>query len=172
MRYIALLALCFCVSACGYKGIGGSYVGPLPEDAAVGHIAMDASNWLAEEHAPGHTKLFVLTPEKDAKNAFSTAFDSALREKGFTLLSASSSDGITLAYTLDSLKDDKGKDAAWYLQFRLSDGVAIARSYDADGMPEAGHSATQLERRLLQKATDKAGQKIDNAKAVVEEALQ
>lgn len=43
-----------------------------------------------------------------------------------------------MAYTLDELRDD----AAWYLQLRLSDGKALARVYDAAGLPEAGRSQT------------------------------
>ena len=66
-----------------------------------------------------------------------------------------------MAYTLDELRDD----AAWYLQLRLSDGKALARVYDAAGLPEAGRSQTEAvaPRPLLEKAANKAGAAYDKA---------
>ena len=63
--------------------------------------------------------------------------------------------------TLDELRDD----AAWYLQLRLSDGKALARVYDAAGLPEAGRSQTEAvaPRPLLEKAANKAGAAYDKA---------
>lgn len=155
-RHILLVMLALCLSACGYRGLGGSFVGSLPEKDGTAAIAEDAAQYLAHEYAPGHTTLFVLTPEKDAHNAFSAALDAALRVKGFTLTAESSGQAITLAYTLDVLKDEQGDESAWYLQLRLSDGRSVARSYAPDGAPEAGRSSTPLEPSLFRKASDKA----------------
>ena len=64
---------------------------------------------------------------------------------------------LVVAYTLDALVDD-GEKSAWYLQLRLSDGKAIARSYGANGQPEAGQSRTEQEfrRSFTSKVTTKA----------------
>ena len=95
-----------------------------------------------------------MTPEKDANNDFSAFLDAGLRVRGFTL--SSGGDAVTVGYTLDSLKDGKGNEVAWYLQLRLSDGRSIARSYRADGSPEAGRSAAPLEKTFLRRASEKA----------------
>ncbi|MBQ4568245.1 MAG: hypothetical protein IJA79_09005 [Desulfovibrio sp.] len=171
MKRILLFALAVCLSACGYKGVGGSFVGDLPKTDATSAIAEDAAAFLADQYAPGHTALYVLTPEKDALNAFSAAFDAALRSKGFTLASGPSN-ALSVAYTVDSLKDDKGDESAWYLQLRLSDGQAIARSYDASGLPEAGRTSTPLEKGLLHRASDKATEKASQAYDGMTEAVE
>lgn len=95
-----------------------------------------------------------LLQAKDAGNAFASAFENGLRAKGFTLASAESADVLVVAYTLDSL-DEKN---AWYLQLRLSDGKVFARSYTANGQPEAGQSRTEQEfrRSFSDKVTRKA----------------
>lgn len=165
MKRIALLLLCFCLSACGYRGLGGSFVGTLPDAAATQAIASDAIAFLSERYAPGHTTLFLLTPEKDANNAFSAQLEAGLRQRGFSVTAERASDAITVAYTLDSLKGDEGEDdAAWYLQLRLSDGQAYARAYTAAGSPEAGRSATTLSKgfgsSVYEKASDKVGETI------------
>ena len=172
MRIVPALLLCFMLAACGIKGLGGSFVGTLPEDDATVAIANDAAAFLAEEYAPGHTKVFVLTPEKDAQNAFHMAFDNAMREKGFTMLADKSGDALTVAYTLDCLKDDDGKkNAAWYLQIRLSDAQAFARSYTPSGLAEAGRSTTSLKIGKLSKFAETARDKSQALKGQVEGML-
>ncbi len=153
-RIILMMILAFSLAACAHKGVGGSFVGNLPQKEATSAIAEDAARYLAEEYAPGHTVLNVLTPEKDANNDFSAFLDAGLRVRGFTL--SSGGDAVTVGYTLDSLKDGKGNEVAWYLQLRLSDGRSIARSYRADGSPEAGRSAAPLEKTFLRRASEKA----------------
>lgn len=155
-RIILMMILAFSLAACAHKGVGGSFVGNLPQKDATSAIAEDAARYLAEEYAPGHTVLNVLTPEKDANNDFSAFLDAGLRVRGFTLSSGGSSDAVTVGYTLDSLKDAKGNDVAWYLHLRLSDGRSIARSYRADGSPEAGRSAAPLDKTFLRRASEKA----------------
>lgn len=140
-----LLSLCFVVlfaSGCAKPGLVGSWCGPLPEQNAVAAIANDAVDCLTVLYPPGHTSLHLL-PAKEATNDFATAFESGLRAKGFTLAAAESADVLVVAYTLDAL-DEK---SAWYLQLRLSDGKAFARSYTASGQPEAGQSRTEQEFR-------------------------
>jgi hypothetical protein len=124
---------------------------------------------LAELYPPGHTTLYLL-PAKKAENDFALAFEYSLRKKGFALSGEGSASALTVAYTLDCL-DEK---SAWYLQLRLSDGKVIARSYSAEGQPEAGLSRTTLEavRSGLQSLTDaaksKAGQDFSAAHSILE----
>lgn len=151
-----LLALCFVMlfaSGCAKPGLVGSWCGPLPEHSAVSAIAADAVACLSALYPPGHTSLHLL-PAKDAGNDFAAAFEKGLRAKGFTLAAADSADVLIVAYTLDAL-DEK---SAWYLQLRLSDGKAFARSYTASGQPEAGQSRTEQEfrRSVIDRATEKA----------------
>ncbi len=141
----ALLSLCFVVlfaSGCAKPGLVGSWCGPLPERGAVSAIAADAVVCLSELYPPGHTSLHLLQA-KDAANDFAAAFENGMRAKGFSLAAADSADILIVAYTLDML-DEK---SAWYLQLRLSDGKAFARSYSASGQPEAGQSRTEQEFR-------------------------
>ena len=154
MRVYLILMMALCLAACAHKGVGGSYVGDLPQKDATSAIADDAAMYLAEEYAPGHTTLYVLTPEQNANNDFSVSLDTALRGKGFTM-SPDGSGAVTVGYTLDALKGENGEQSAWYLQLRLSDGHAVARSYGADGSPEASRSAAPLEKTVLHRATEK-----------------
>ena len=154
MRKI-LLSLCLVVlfaSGCAKPGLVGSFCGLLPERGAVSAIAADAVACLTALYPPGHTSLHLLQA-KDAANDFAAAFESGLRSEGFTLAATESADVIVVAYTLDAL-DEK---SAWYLQLRLSDGKAIARSYTGYGQPEAGQSRTEQEfrRSIVDKATEK-----------------
>jgi hypothetical protein len=165
--YICLvLAL---VSGCAGRGPVGSFAGPLPSNPAVASIAADAVNVLADTYPPGHTTLHLL-PAKKAENGFALALEYRLRKKGFALSGEGSGNALAVAYTLDSL-DEK---AAWYLQLRLSDGKVIARSYSADGQPEAGQSRTTLEavrsglKNLTDAAKNTAGQDFSAAHSILE----
>ena len=143
-----LLLLCLLVlfaSGCAKHGMVGSFCGPLPERNAVAAIAANAVGCLAALYPPGHTSLHLMQA-KNAGNDFASAFENGLRAEGFTLTTAESADVLVVAYTLDALVDD-GEKSAWYLQLRLSDGKAIARSYGANGQPEAGQSRTEQEFR-------------------------
>ena len=156
-----LLSVCLCVmlaSGCASRGSLGSFAGPLPEKAAVAAIADDAVSILTGLYPPGHTAVRLL-PAKTA-NGFAVAFENGLRAKGFTLAAADAADALTLAYTLDILEEK----AAWYLRLRLANGKDVrvmARSYDAQGQPEAGQSRTVLEapRSTLGKAVDAVKEK-------------
>lgn len=155
MRAI-FLSLCLTVllaSGCAVHGPVGSWCGPLPERGAVSAIADDAVSCLTALYPPGYTSLHLLQA-KDAGNEFAAAFEKSLRAKGFTLAAAESADVLVVAYTLDAL-DEK---SAWYLQLRLSDGKAFARSYTAGGQPEAGQSRTEQEfrRSVIDQAKQKA----------------
>ena len=133
-----LLSVCLCVmlvSGCASRGPLGSFAGPLPDKGAVTAIAGDAVSILAELYPPGHTTIRLLPATTE--NGFALVLENGLRAKGFTL-AAANSDALTLAYTLDMLEEK----TAWYLQLRLSDGKTIARSYNAQGQPEAGQSRT------------------------------
>jgi hypothetical protein len=162
------LCLAF-VTACAGRSPVGSFVGTLPGNPAVAAIAADAVNALAETYPPGHTTLHLL-PAKKAENGFALALEYSLRKKGFALAGADSGNALTVAYTLDAL-DEK---AAWYLQLRLSDGKVIARSYSADGQPEAGQSRTTLEavrsglKSMTETAQHKAGQDFSAAHSILE----
>ena len=150
------LYLCFAVmfaSGCAKPGLVGSYCGPLPEQNAVSAIAADAVDCLSALYPPGHTSLHLLQA-KDAANGFTSAFETGLRAEGFTWAVAETADVIVVAYTLDEL-DEK---TAWYLQLRLSDGKAFARSYTANGQPEAGQSRTEQEfrRSIIDRAAKEA----------------
>ncbi len=160
MRKI-LFSLCLVVlfaSGCAKPGLVGSFCGPLPERGAVSSIAADAVVCLSELYPPGHTSLHLLQAE-DATNDFAAAFENGLRSQGFTLAAAESADVIVVAYTLDAL-DEK---SAWYLQLRLSDGKAFARSYTASGQPEAGQSRTEQEfRRSIIDTVENSRQRLEN----------
>lgn len=161
-----LLSFCLVIlfaSGCAKPGMVGSYCGPLPERGAVSAIAADAVACLSELYPPGHTSLHLLQA-KDTANGFAAAFENGLRSQGFTLAvaeSPSDSTGvIVVAYTLDML-DEK---SAWYLQLRLSDGKAFARSYTASGHPEAGQSRTEQEfrRSIIDRAAKNSRQRLEN----------
>ena len=140
-----ILSFCFIMlfaSGCAKPGLVGSFCGPLPEHSATSAIAADAAACLSELYPPGHTSLHLLQA-KEGGNDFATAFENNLRAKGFTLFAADSADVLVVAYTLDAL-DEK---SAWYLQIRLSGGKTFARSYSANGQPEAGQSRTEQEFR-------------------------
>ena len=163
LRLVVLFA-----SGCAKPGLMGSFCGPLPERGAVSAIAVDAVACLSELYPPGHTSLHLLQA-KDAANDFASAFENGLRSQGFTLAAAESADVIVVAYTLDML-DEK---SAWYLQRRLSDGKAFARSYTASGQPEAGQSRTEQEfrRPIFDKATEKSRHAWDSGSNFVQDAL-
>ena len=175
-KILLLMTMCFALTACGVRGLGGSFVGEMPETDCVTAIAQDAADFISQDHAPGHTKVFIMTPEKDAKNEFGVALEQNLRERGFTILQESERDAITLAYTIDGLKSEDGKDyGAYYLQLRSSEGQAFSRAYTLDGKPEAGRSATPLKQGFFKTATDKVTDKVsttyDAAKIKVEEIV-
>ena len=141
-RFLPFICLVLLLATgCAKPGLKNSYCGPLPEQQAVSSIATDAVNFLAELFAPGHTSVHVL-PAKDASNGFASAFENTLRARGFTVAASQGADIVVVAYTLDALVED-GEKVAWYLQLRLSDGKVIARSYTANGQPEAGQSRTE-----------------------------
>lgn len=167
----SLLALCFVVilaSGCAKPGLVGSFCGPLPERGAVMAIAADAVACLSKLYPPGHTSLHLLQA-KDASNNFATAFENGLRSQGVTLAAAESADVIIVAYILDAL-DEK---SAWYLQLRLSDGKAFARSYTASGQPEAGQSRTEQEFRCssIDEAAETARHALDSGSNFVQDTL-
>ncbi len=149
----SLMLTMLLASGCAVRGPVGSWCGPLPERGAVSAIADDAVSCLTALYPPGHTSLHLLQA-KDAGNEFAAAFENGLRAKGFTLAATESADVLIVAYTLDAL-DEK---SAWYLQLRLSDGKAFARSYTAGGRPEAGQSRTEQEfrRSVADRVTEKA----------------
>jgi len=172
MLMLFLILAVSLASGCASRGPVGSFAGPLPETGAVSAIADDATSIVSDLYPPGHTTLHVL-PAKNAENGFALAFENGLRAKGFTLAATDSSDTLTLAYTLDMLEEK----TAWYLQLRLSDpnggGKAIARAYDAHGLPEAGQSRTALEyRSRLGKAVDAAKAKASHAYDATRDFLQ
>ena len=88
-----------------------------------------------------------------------------MRQRGFSVSPESGGNALTVAYTLDELKGEDGKNGgAWYLHLRLSDGQAFARSYLPSGHPEAGRSATTLEKGLSGRLSDKASDTFDAAR--------
>lgn len=127
-----------------------SYIGEQPSIDTIQAIALDLANYLSELYPPGHTKLRIITPtqaedqtegqaaaqtegEADKENTiekFSGEFETALRIKGFEISDVAQ---ILISYTLDTLDDE----ASWYVHLRLSDGLSIARSYDAFGYSES-----------------------------------
>lgn len=155
---IPLLLILLLASGCAGRGVVGSYCGPLPEENAVAAMAVDAIACLSSLYPPGHTDVY-LVPAKNMENSFVQAFENGLRSKGFTLLSQTKTDAVTVAYTLDALFEKNEKNA-WYLQLRISDkktdGIAIARAYTSNGQPEAGQSRTEIafKRSIQEKATN------------------
>ena len=165
---LSLLLTVLLASGCAVRGPVGSWCGPLPEGGAVAAIAADAVSCLAGLYPPGHTTLYLVPAKNDG---FAGALESGLRARGFTLAASVDAPGaVAVAYTLDQLEEK----AAWYLQLRLSDGKAVARSYTAGGQPEAGQSRTVLENRrslagrALDKAQNTAGRLYDSARGALE----
>lgn len=135
MKRAAFCLLILLLSGCAGRGLPVSYCGPLPSDTAVVRVAQDAASLLAVSYPPGHTSLYLL-PAKKTDNAFALALENDLRARGFIIRAQAGKDAVSVAYTLDALRDE----SAWYLQLRLSDGRALSRSYDATGLPEAGRA--------------------------------
>ncbi len=153
-RHFLLALVLALLVGCSARGVGGSYVGELPQGSAVGAIAEDTSAWLAQEFPPGLTTLHLLTPK--GSQDFTGLFEDSLRRKGFVVTQESGSEGLSVAYILDKLDDE-----AWYLQVKIDGNKAVSRVYGADGKPVAGRSSTALEKGALARASEKASETAD-----------
>ena len=104
-----LCILAGCLTGCaGRYNVGSSYVGTLPQTGA-DSIAEDATAHFSSLYPPGHTSIRLVAPKQS--DAFSQAFETNLRQKGFTL---SPNGTVTMSYVLDELRS--AKPPAWYLQ--------------------------------------------------------
>jgi len=156
-KFIGLLTCLCLLQACGVRGIGGSYIGDLPKEDVISIIANDMATYISEMHAPGHTDIKIFTPKKNSENAFSVEFENALRRKGFEI---STSADLGISYTIDALDDDLGdEEASWYIQIRFSDGLSLARSYDAQGLPEAGRTQVMRSKLLFYESEEESNEK-------------
>jgi hypothetical protein len=95
--------------------------GVTPKQEAV--IAEDAAGKLADAYPPGRTALHL---EQSKSGHFNAALESRLRERGFRLEAAGGSGVLSVAYTLDAIKDEPG---VWYLNVKASDGFSFSRVY-------------------------------------------
>lgn len=142
------LLLVVILSGCSKNYFNGSYVGELPEDSAISNIALDTTNYLVENYAPGHTTLNFFTPKKENENKeqdlFSISFENTLRQQGYTLADENTPDNaIDIYYILDVLDTKDDKNIAWYINLHISDGqynMYISRAYNLNGEPQAGWS--------------------------------
>jgi hypothetical protein len=110
------------LAGCAPRHVGSfSAEGITPKQESV--IAEDAAGKLADEYPPGRTALH-LEPSKSGH--FNAALEGRLRERGFRLEAAGGSGVLSVAYTLDAIKDEPG---VWYLNIKASDGFSFSRVY-------------------------------------------
>jgi len=120
--YIISLWLGLLLAGCAPRHVGSfSAEGVTPKQEAV--IAEDAAGKLVAEYPPGRTALH-LEPSKSGH--FNAALEGRLRERGFRLEAAGGSGVLSVAYTLDAIKDEPG---VWYLHVKASDGFSFSRVY-------------------------------------------
>jgi hypothetical protein len=127
------------LAGCAPRHIGSfSAEGVTPKQEAV--IAEDAAGKLAAEYPPGRTSLHLEQPKSGHFNA---ALESRLRERGFRLEAAGGSGVLSVAYTLDAIKDEPG---VWYLNVKASDGFSFSRVYalGPETKPDGGMVQTAL----------------------------
>jgi hypothetical protein len=120
--FMIALWLGLLLAGCAPKHIGSfSAEGVTPKQEAV--IAEDAAGKLAGEYPPGRTALHL---EQSKSGHFNAALEGRLRERGFRLEAAGGSGVLSVAYTLDAIKDEPG---VWYLNVKASDGFSFSRVY-------------------------------------------
>lgn len=127
------------LAGCAPRHIGSfSAEGVTPKQEAV--IAEDAAGKLADKYPPGRTALYL---ESSKSGHFNTALEGRLRERGFRLEAAGGSGALTVAYTLDAIKDEPG---VWYLHVKASDGFSFSRVYalGPETKPDGGMVLTTL----------------------------
>jgi len=121
---ISMISLCLglLLAGCAPRHVGSfSAEGITPKQETV--IAEDAAGKLADAYPPGRT---VLHLELSKSGHFNTALEGRLRERGFRLEAAGGSGVLSVAYTLDVIKDEPG---VWYLHVKASDGFSFSRVY-------------------------------------------
>ena len=134
MKYIPFLLCLLLLQACSatqrQSHSYNSYIGEQASLDTIEGITADLSTYLSELYPAGHTKVKIITPTQTEGEGiteeFSVSFENALRKKGFEIADVAQ---LLISYTLDSLDDE----SSWYVLLRLSDGVSIARIYDAFG---------------------------------------
>jgi len=110
------------LAGCAPRHVGSfSAEGITPKQEAV--IAEDAAGKLVDAYPPGRTALHL---EQSKNGHFNAALESRLRERGFRLEAAGGSGVLSVAYTLDAIKDEPG---VWYLHVKASDGFSFSRVY-------------------------------------------
>lgn len=119
---VFLLTLIIAGGCAGRSGSMASFVTKTyPADQAV-HLADRMADSLVEIFPPGHTSVFLnMATEPDD---FGPAFDSALRSRGFVIVSEPSDQALTLSYTLDQVDE-----LTWYTRLSVSGGLVITRTY-------------------------------------------
>lgn len=132
MKQIFLLLLpVLLLGGCAGK-VGESYVGTLPEKAAVSRIAADAVERLTSLYPPGHTSLCLVSPVKG--DEFSSELENGLRNNGFTVAANGS---VRVAWVFNSMEQEK----VWYLRLKTADSsgtLTMSRAYSLQGQPLAG----------------------------------
>jgi hypothetical protein len=120
--YLISLCLGLLLASCAPRHLGSfSAEGITPKQETV--IAEDAAGKLANAYPPGRTALHL---ELSKSGHFNAALESRLRERGFRLEAAGGSGVLSVAYTLDAIKDEPG---VWYLNVKASDGFSFSRVY-------------------------------------------
>ena len=126
------------LAGCAPRHVGSfSAEGITPKQETV--IAEDAAGKLADAYPPGRTALHL---ELSKSEHFNTALEDRLRERGFRLEAAGGSGVLSVAYTLDAIKDEPG---VWYLNVKASDGFSFSRVYSLgpDTKPDGGMVQTE-----------------------------
>jgi hypothetical protein len=131
--YFIYLWLGLLLAGCAPRHIGSfSAEGVTPKQEMV--IAEDAAGKITAEYPPGVTALHL---EQARRGHFDTSLESRLRERGFRLEASGGSGILSVAYTLDAIKDEPN---VWYLHVKTSDGFSFSRVYalGPDTKPDGG----------------------------------
>ena len=122
--FIFLLAVV--LTACGPRASRSkSFLAEARPAGAAAAVAEDLAQSLATAYPPGYTVLF-LSQIGLPQDELGPALETALRLRGFALAPDAGGEALTVAYVLDQVDE-----ATWYSKLSISDGLIIARAYQA-----------------------------------------
>lgn len=116
-----------CAGGYGRAGKLNSFLAGGCPASAVSMVADDLASRLAESYPPGHTRIH-LKQTGSHSDALGTAFEQALRSRGFAISAESGPKVLTVAYVMDRIDE-----ATWYSRLSVSTGLIISRTYVQKG---------------------------------------
>lgn len=126
------------LTACGPKlNLSKSFLAEERPIGAATAVAEDLAQSLAAVYPPGHTTLF-LSQTGLPQDELGPALETALRALGFALAPEAGGEAQTVTYVLDQVDD-----STWYSKLSVSDGLTIARTYQAAQDQWAAAAATR-----------------------------